>query len=123
MDLDGGAGDLARDHLSPGSGRWLSIPPHSCSKPFFVRLRAHRAFVRHPTQMISHRRHVGHPTHQRLAMFMANQNVRDLEQLTELIESGALKPALDRTFMLDQLPEAMRHLQAGDARGKIAITI
>lgn len=61
--------------------------------------------------------------HQRLAMFVATQNVRDMEQLTELIESGAVAPVVDRTFTLEQLPEAMRHLQAGDARGKIAITI
>jgi NADPH:quinone reductase-like Zn-dependent oxidoreductase len=62
-------------------------------------------------------------TRQQLSMFIATQNFRDLEQLTELIESGAIAPALDRTFTLDQLPEAMRYLQAGDALGKIAITI
>jgi NADPH:quinone reductase-like Zn-dependent oxidoreductase len=61
--------------------------------------------------------------HQRLAMFLATLNARDLEHLTELIEAGAIVPTLDRAFTLDQLPEAMRHLQAGDARGKIAITI
>lgn len=62
-------------------------------------------------------------TRQRLAMFLATSNVRDLKQLTDLIESGAITPALDRTFTLDQLPEAMRRLQAGAARGKIAVTI
>ena len=62
-------------------------------------------------------------TRQRLAMFVATLNTRDLEQLTELIESGAVTPVVDRTFTLDQLPDAMRHLQSGAARGKIAITI
>lgn len=45
----------------------------------------------------------------------------DLERLTELIEAGNLTPSVDRTCPLDQVAEAMRHLAAGKARGKIAI--
>jgi NADPH:quinone reductase-like Zn-dependent oxidoreductase len=32
-------------------------------------------------------------------------------------------PSIDRTYPLEQVPEAMRHLAAGHIRGKVAITI
>lgn len=60
---------------------------------------------------------------QRLTMFIAKQRSRDLERLTELIDAGKVTPSIDRTYPLDQVPEAMRHLEAGKARGKVAITI
>jgi len=37
--------------------------------------------------------------------------------------AGKVTPSIDRTYPLDQVPEAMRHLEAGKARGKVAITI
>lgn len=60
---------------------------------------------------------------QRLTMFIAKERSSDLERLTNLIEAGTLTPSIDRTYSLDEVPEAMRHLEAGKARGKIAITI
>jgi NADPH:quinone reductase-like Zn-dependent oxidoreductase len=60
---------------------------------------------------------------QQLTMFIAKQRSRDLERLTELIEAGMLMPQIDRTYPLDQVADAMRHLEAGHARGKIAITV
>jgi NADPH:quinone reductase-like Zn-dependent oxidoreductase len=60
---------------------------------------------------------------QRMTMFVAKQSSADLERLTELIEAGKVTPSIDRTYPLEQAPDAMRHLVAGQARGKIAITI
>lgn len=60
---------------------------------------------------------------QRLAMFVATQPASDLELLTDLIERGAVHPVVDRTYQLQDVPEAMRYLESGRARGKIAITI
>jgi NADPH:quinone reductase-like Zn-dependent oxidoreductase len=60
---------------------------------------------------------------QRLTMVMVKQGAADLENLRELIEAGSLKPVIDRTYTLDQVPEAMRYFDAGKARGKVAITI
>ena len=34
-----------------------------------------------------------------------------------------MTPSLDRTYPLDEAPDAMRHLEAGRARGKLAITV
>ena len=59
---------------------------------------------------------------QRLTTVMCKERSADLKRLTELIEAGKLMPSVDRAYPLDQVPEAMRHLAAGKARGKIAIT-
>jgi NADPH:quinone reductase-like Zn-dependent oxidoreductase len=59
---------------------------------------------------------------QQLTSVMCKERSADLERLTELIEAGNLTPSVDRTYPLDQVPQAMRHLAAGKARGKIAIT-
>ena len=60
---------------------------------------------------------------QRLKMFVAGQKTSDLEQLTGFIEAGQVTPSIDRTYPLDQAPDAMRRLEAGEVRGKIAITV
>jgi NADPH:quinone reductase-like Zn-dependent oxidoreductase len=62
-------------------------------------------------------------TKQRFANFINKERASDLQRLTELIDGGDLTPRIDRTYPLDQVPEAMRHLATGQVRGKIAITI
>ena len=46
-----------------------------------------------------------------------------LAVLKELIEAGKLTPFVDRTFPLSEVPEAVRYLETGQARGKIVITV
>jgi NADPH:quinone reductase-like Zn-dependent oxidoreductase len=60
---------------------------------------------------------------QRLTMFVAKERAGDPERLAELVESGKVTPSIDRTYPLDRVPEAMRQLEAGAVRGKVAITI
>jgi NADPH:quinone reductase-like Zn-dependent oxidoreductase len=60
---------------------------------------------------------------QGLKTFVAGQKASDLEQLTGFIEAGKVTPRVDRSFPLEQAPEAMRRLEAGEVRGKIAITV
>lgn len=60
---------------------------------------------------------------QRLTMKTPREHYTDLERLAQLIETGQLTPTIDKTYPLDKAPEAMRHLQAGQARGKIAIAV
>jgi NADPH:quinone reductase-like Zn-dependent oxidoreductase len=59
----------------------------------------------------------------RLAMLASKERATDLERLAEYLEAGTVKPSVDRTYSLDQVPEAMRHLEDGNVRGKVAITI
>ncbi|MDT4933220.1 MAG: hypothetical protein QOK11_1112, partial [Pseudonocardiales bacterium] len=60
---------------------------------------------------------------QRLTTFIGKQRAGDFERLAELIEAGKVTPSIDRTYALDDAPEAIRHLAAGRARGKVAITV
>jgi len=60
---------------------------------------------------------------QTLRPFLLSPNHADLVVLRELLETGKLKPVLDRTFTLSETPQAMGHVGLGHARGKIAITI
>jgi len=60
---------------------------------------------------------------QRLTTFIAKENHADLETLSRFIEAGQLRPILDKAYPLAEAADAMRHLEAGQARGKIAITI
>ena len=47
----------------------------------------------------------------------------DLELLKGLIEAGELAPVIDRTYSLSEVPEAIRDLEEGHARGKVAIAV
>jgi NADPH:quinone reductase-like Zn-dependent oxidoreductase len=60
---------------------------------------------------------------QRFTMVIARQAAGDLDHLTGLLEAGTINPVLDRTYPLEQVPEAMRYFDAGKTRGKIAITL
>ena len=43
--------------------------------------------------------------------------------IKELIEAGEVRPVIDRTFPLSGVPEAIRYLESGQARGKIVVTV
>ena len=60
---------------------------------------------------------------QKLSTFIASENAADLLILRELIESGTITPAIDRSYPLSQAPAAIRHVQEGRARGKVVILI
>ena len=56
-------------------------------------------------------------------MFVVLENNEDLMVLKELIESGQVTPAVDRTYPLSEVPAAIRYMQEGHARGKVVITL
>jgi NADPH:quinone reductase-like Zn-dependent oxidoreductase len=60
---------------------------------------------------------------QKLGTFVNKENHEDLLVLKELIESGKVTPVIDRTYPLSQVPEAIRYLEEGHARGKVVITV
>ena len=60
---------------------------------------------------------------QRLTGLASKERASDLEVLADHITAGTVTPSIDRTYPLDQVPEAMRHLEAGKVKGKVAITI
>jgi NADPH:quinone reductase-like Zn-dependent oxidoreductase len=60
---------------------------------------------------------------QRLRPLLALPNLPDLEFLKKLIETARLTPVIDRTYSLNQVPDAIRYLNGGQAQGKIVITV
>ena len=59
---------------------------------------------------------------QRLTGLASKERASDLEILADHLAAGTVTPSIDRTYPLDQAPEAMRHLEAGQVRGQVAIT-
>jgi NADPH:quinone reductase-like Zn-dependent oxidoreductase len=55
---------------------------------------------------------------QNLGSFLAKQNRDDLQFLKELIEAGTVKPVIDRTYSLSEVPEAIRYLERGTLEGR-----
>jgi NADPH:quinone reductase-like Zn-dependent oxidoreductase len=60
---------------------------------------------------------------QKLGFFISKERRRDLEELRTLLEAGTVRPVVDRTFPLEGVPEAVRYLREGHARGKVIITV
>ena len=54
---------------------------------------------------------------------MAKPNKKDLALLAELLETGKVVPVIDRRYPLREVPEAIRHLEEGHARGKVVIAL
>jgi NADPH:quinone reductase-like Zn-dependent oxidoreductase len=60
---------------------------------------------------------------QQMGMMMADANQKDLTILADMMQSGKVKAVIDRTYKLDQVPEAIRYLEQGHARGKVVVTV
>jgi NADPH:quinone reductase-like Zn-dependent oxidoreductase len=43
--------------------------------------------------------------------------------ITELVEAGKINVVIDRTYSFDEIPEAMRYVSEGRAKGKVVITV
>src|SRR5437762_11835679 len=62
-------------------------------------------------------------TSQKMGMMMADANGKDLSILADMMQSGKLKPIIDRTYNLNELAAAIAYLEEGHARGKVVITV
>jgi NADPH:quinone reductase-like Zn-dependent oxidoreductase len=60
---------------------------------------------------------------QKMSMFMAAIKKDDLQTLADLMQSGKVKPVIDRTYNLAQVVEAMRYVEKGHAHGKVIVTV
>jgi len=63
-----------------------------------------------------------HTASQRIA-FLARVRHEHLVALKELAEAGKLSPVIDRQYPLSEVPNALRYLGAGHARGKVVINM
>ena len=60
---------------------------------------------------------------QRVLMFVAKTRREDMLFIAELIESGKIRPVIDREFPLAQTAEAVGYLGTGQARAKVVVTL
>jgi NADPH:quinone reductase-like Zn-dependent oxidoreductase len=60
---------------------------------------------------------------QKFGNLLTRPSQPDLLQLKELIEVGKVKPAIERRYTLRDVPEAVRYIEEGHARGKVVITV
>jgi NADPH:quinone reductase-like Zn-dependent oxidoreductase len=91
---------IGHDNYGKGMRRWVGLLPRMfklmAMSPFVSQLRGMRP-----------------------AMPDKNES---MALLKDLLEAGTLAPVIDKTYPLSEVPEAMRYLQGGHARGKIIIT-
>jgi NADPH:quinone reductase-like Zn-dependent oxidoreductase len=60
---------------------------------------------------------------QKMVTFTVKPNKEDLQFLRQLIEAGKLTPVIDTTYPLAEVPDAIRYLEEGHARGKVVISV
>ena len=62
-------------------------------------------------------------TSRKMPGVLARVNTADLEVLADLMRTRKVTPVLDRTYSLCETADAIRYLEQGHARGKVAITV
>ena len=60
---------------------------------------------------------------QKFVMFIARLSKEDLTIMRELMKAGKVTPVIDKRYSLSEVPEAIRYLEEGHARGKVVITL
>ncbi|MED2974537.1 NAD(P)-dependent alcohol dehydrogenase [Fictibacillus sp. B-59209] len=59
----------------------------------------------------------------KMGNILQRQNQKDLVFMKELLESGKVKPVIDRSYKLSEVPEAFRYFAEGHSQGKVVITM
>jgi len=60
---------------------------------------------------------------QEMGMMMADTSQKDLTILADMMQTGKVKPVIDRTYKLSEVPAAIAYLEQGHARGKVVIAV
>lgn len=60
---------------------------------------------------------------QEFGMMLAQLSREDLTVLRDLMQAGKVTPVIDRRYKLHEVPEALRYLETGRARGKVVVTV
>ncbi len=62
-------------------------------------------------------------TSQKFIAYIAEFNKADMSILADLMQSGKVKPVIDRTFKFSETADALRYLETGHARGKVVLAV
>lgn len=60
---------------------------------------------------------------QKFGNLLMRPNQPDLVLLKDLIEKGTVKPVIERRYTLGDVPEVVRYIEEGHARGKLTVTV
>jgi len=60
---------------------------------------------------------------QKLTMMITKASKENLIMMCELMETRKVRPVIDRRYTLSEVPEAIRYLEEGHARGKVVINL
>jgi NADPH:quinone reductase-like Zn-dependent oxidoreductase len=60
---------------------------------------------------------------QKAVFFIAKWNKPDMDVLCELLESGNVKPVVERRYALSEVADALRYMGEGHAQGKLVINV
>jgi NADPH:quinone reductase-like Zn-dependent oxidoreductase len=60
---------------------------------------------------------------EKFVAYIAAFNKTDMTILADLMQSGKMRPIIDRTYTLSDVPVALQYLEQGHARGKVVITV
>jgi NADPH:quinone reductase-like Zn-dependent oxidoreductase len=66
---------------------------------------------------------IGRTTGKKIRILAVRPNIEDVDFMKELIEAGKVTPAIDKTYSLGEVPEAIAYVGEGHARGKVVITV
>jgi NADPH:quinone reductase-like Zn-dependent oxidoreductase len=70
-----------------------------------------------PVISLATRKHMG------LMLWWKPFKAEDVATITRLIATGAVTPAIDRRYALDEIVDALRYVDEGGAKGKVVITV
>jgi D-arabinose 1-dehydrogenase-like Zn-dependent alcohol dehydrogenase len=60
---------------------------------------------------------------QKLAVVGAKSKKEDLIILHDLMKTGKIAPVIDKCYTLREVPDAIRYLEVGHARGKVVVSL
>ncbi len=66
---------------------------------------------------------IGRKDRKRIGLLVVQPNPQDTVAVAELCQSGTIVTAIDKRFSLEEVPDALRYLGAGHAKGKLVITV
>jgi NADPH:quinone reductase-like Zn-dependent oxidoreductase len=58
---------------------------------------------------------------QKMLGLQAKPNTKDLAFVNKLLEAGKVVPVMDRSYPLNEVPDALRYVEQGHAKGKVVI--